>query len=185
MKKKLREEALAKRNEMPAEIRKEKSKRVAEFILNSEAFHKAEKIFTFVSMGSEIETEKIITQAWKEGKIVAVPKTEKRRIMYFLPISSFDDLQEGRFHVKEPKGTIEDAIVPGKDDLFLVPGALFDRKKNRIGYGGGYYDTYFGKYQGYRKIGLAFSEQISDEPIPVEEYDIPLDDVVTENGWEE
>ncbi|MBR4934718.1 MAG: 5-formyltetrahydrofolate cyclo-ligase [Anaerotignum sp.] len=185
MKKKLREEALTKRNNIPAEAREKKSESAAVHILKSEAFRKAEKVFTFVNMGAEIETREIIKQAWKEGKIVAVPKTEKRRVMYFIPIDSFDDLQEGRFGVMEPKGTAEDAIVPAIDDLFLVPGALFDRKKHRIGYGGGYYDTYFEKYKGYRKVGLAFSEQISDIFLPAEAYDVPLDDIVTENGWEE
>jgi 5-formyltetrahydrofolate cyclo-ligase len=104
--------------------------------------------------------------------------------MYFIPINSSDDLQEGRFHVMEPKGTMEDAVIPEEGDLFLVPGALFDRRKHRIGYGGGYYDTYFEKYQGYRKIGFAFSEQLTETDIPTEKTDIPLDDIVTENGWE-
>jgi 5-formyltetrahydrofolate cyclo-ligase len=185
MKKKLRAEALAKRNAISPEEREGKSSKAAAYLLQSEAFRNAKKVFTFVNMGTEIETRKIMEQAWKEGKIVAVPKTEKRRIMSFLPITSFEDLQEGRFHVLEPQGTMADALIPGKGDLFLVPGALFDRKKNRIGYGGGYYDTYFEKYQGYRKIGLAFSEQISEVPISAEEYDIPVDDIVTENGWEE
>ena len=85
----------------------------------------------------------------------------------------------------EPAGKKEDAIIPEEGDLFLVPGLLFDRRKNRIGYGGGYYDRYFEKYEGYRKIGLAFSEQISEMDILAAEYDIPLDDIVTENGWEE
>ena len=184
MKKKLRAEALAKRNAIPAEKRAEKSRKAAEYILQSETFRKAERVFTFVNMGAEIETEEIMAQAWKEGKIVAVPKTEKGRVMYFIPISSFDDLQEGRFGVREPKGAMEDAMIPKEGDLFLVPGALFDRKKHRIGYGGGYYDTYFGKYQGYRKIGIAFSEQLTEADIPTEGTDIPLDDIVTENGWE-
>ena len=125
----------------------------------------------------------ILKQAWRDGKAVAVPKTEKGRKMIFLKINSFADLQEGRFGVMEPVGGEE--MIPEKDDLFLVPGALFDRKKNRIGYGGGYYDTYFEKYRGYRKIGIAFSEQITETDIPTEAYDIPLDDIVTENGWEE
>ena len=79
---------------------------------------------------------------------------------------------------------MEDAVIPEGGDLFLVPGALFDRRKHRIGYGGGYYDTYFEKYQGYRKIGFAFSEQLTETDIPTEKTDIPLDDIVTENGWE-
>ena len=103
--------------------------------------------------------------------------------MIFLKIESFADLKEGRFGVMEP--VTQEEMIPGAGDLFLVPRAFFDRNKNRIGYGGGYYDTYFEKHQGYRKIGLAFSEQISETAIPTEETDIPLDDIVTENGWEE
>lgn len=185
MKKNLREKALAKRNSIPAEERREKSRRITEYILQSEAYQKAKRIFSFVSMGSEAETREILEQAWKDGKIVAVPKTEKGRVMYFLRIDFFADLQEGRFGVMEPAGSKEEEIIPEKGDLFLVPGALFDRKKNRIGYGGGYYDTYFEKYEGYRKIGLAFSEQISETLLPTEKTDIPLDEIVTENGWEE
>lgn len=183
MKKKLRKEALAKRKEMPAEERKEKSRRITEHILQSEVYQKAKSVFSFVSMGTEAETRGILKQAWKDGKIVAVPKMRQGREMVFLKIESLADLKEGRFGVMEPFDREE--RVPEEGDLFLVPGALFDRNKNRIGYGGGFYDTYFEKHQGYRKIGLAFSEQISETAIPTEVNDIPLDDIVTENGWEE
>lgn len=184
MKKKLREDALAKRNSIPAQERAEKSRRIAAHILQSEAYASTKRVFSFVSMGAEVETRDILEQAWKDGKIVAVPKTEKGRVMYFLQTNALSDLQEGRFGVKEPLGSKADEIIPEEDDLFLVPGALFDKMKNRIGYGGGYYDTYFEKYKGYRRIGLAFSEQISESLLPREKTDIPLDDIVTENGWE-
>ena len=183
MKKKLREEALAKRNYIPAEVRAEKSRQITKHILQSDVYKKVNCIFSFVSMGSEVETGDILKQAWQDGKLVAVPKTERNRKMVFLKIESFSDLQEGNFGVMEPKAGEE--MIPAENDLFLVPGALFDRKKNRIGYGGGYYDTYFEKYKGYRKIGIAFSEQITETDIPTAAYDIPLDDIVTENGWEE
>ncbi|MGN0135880.1 5-formyltetrahydrofolate cyclo-ligase [Anaerotignum sp.] len=183
MKKELRAEALKRRNEIPLTEREEKSRRITAHILQSEAYQNAKHIFTFVSMGSEVETRDILAQAWKDGKMVAVPKTEKGRVMYFLPIQSFADLKEGRFGVMEPLGKKEDAVVPEKNDLFLVPGALFDRKMNRIGYGGGYYDTYFEKYEGYEKIGLSFASQVQTAAIPTEKTDIPLDNIVTENGW--
>lgn len=183
MKKKLRKEALAKRKKIPAEERVEKSRRITEHILQSEVYQKAKSVFSFVSMGSEVETRDILKRAWKDGKTVAVPKMKQGREMVFLKIESFADLKEGRFGVMEPFGGEEQ--MPAEGDLFLVPGALFDRNKNRIGYGGGFYDTYFEKHQGYRKIGLAFSEQISETDIPTEVNDIPLDDIVTENGWEE
>lgn len=183
MKKKRREEALAKRDRIPAEARAEKSRRITAHILESGAYRQAERVFSFVSMGSEVETRDILKRAWQDGKTVAVPKTEAGRKMVFLQIHSLADLREGRFGVMEPAGGEE--LIPRVGDLFLVPGALFDRKKHRIGYGGGYYDTYFAKYKGYRKVGVAFSEQVAEREIPAAAYDIPLDDIVTENGWEE
>ena len=84
MKKKLREEALAKRNSIPAEVRAEKSRLITKYILQSNAYKQAKTVFSFVSMGSEVETREILKQAWQDGKTVAVPKTEKGRKMIFL-----------------------------------------------------------------------------------------------------
>ena len=78
-------------------------------------------------MGSEVETEEIIRQAWQDGKAVAVPKTEKHREMHFYEIRSLAELSEGRFGVREPKGGA--VCVPKEGDLLLVPGLLFDGKK--------------------------------------------------------
>ncbi|HBD87897.1 MAG TPA: 5-formyltetrahydrofolate cyclo-ligase [Tyzzerella sp.] len=181
VKKELRQRALAARNAL--EKRKEKSRQIAAHILESVAYQNTERIFTFVSMGSEVETEEIIRQAWQDGKAVAVPKTEKHREMHFYEIRSLAELSEGRFGVREPKGGV--VCTPKEGDLLLVPGLLFDGKKNRLGYGGGYYDTYFAKHKEGKRIGLAFAAQRFAEELPTEETDVPLDAVITENGWEE
>ena len=181
MKKELRQRALATRNAL--EKREEKSRQIAAHILESAAYRNTERIFTFVSMGSEVETEEIIRQAWQDGKTVAVPKTEKHREMHFYEIRSLAELSEGRFGVREPKGGV--VCIPKEGDLLLVPGLLFDGKKNRLGYGGGYYDTYFAKHKEGKRIGLAFAAQRFAEELPTVETDVPLDAVVTENGWEE
>ncbi|MDO4530845.1 MAG: 5-formyltetrahydrofolate cyclo-ligase [Bacillota bacterium] len=182
MKIQLRQDALAKRNAIPAAERAEKSRRIMAHILESDAYKKARRVFTFVSIGSEVDTGALLLQAWRDGKGVAVPKTAANRKMNFWRIESYGDLRIGRFGVSEPcYGTI---VTPEEGDLFLVPGLLFDREKNRLGYGGGYYDTYFKNHGGFRRIGVAFSEQLSETTIPVGEFDIPLDDIVTENGWE-
>ena len=161
MKKELRQRALAVRNAL--EKRKEKSRQIAAHILESAAYQNTERIFAFVSMGSEVETE--------------------QREMHFYEIRSLAELSEGRFGVREPKGGA--VCVPKEGDLLLVPGLLFDGKKNRLGYGGGYYDTYFAKHKEGKRIGLAFAAQRFAEELPTEETDVPLDAVITENGWEE
>ena len=76
MKKELRQRALAARNAL--EKRKEKSRQIAAHILESVAYQNTERIFTFVSMGSEVETEEIIRQAWQDGKAGAVATSEKK-----------------------------------------------------------------------------------------------------------
>lgn len=183
MKKELRQRALAMRNAMPKAERAEKSRRIAAHIFESAAYQKANRIFTFVSMGSEVETRAIIEQAWQDGKTVAVPKTEKNREMRFYQIASFAALTEGCFGVQEPEGGV--VCIPEGGDLILVPGLLFDEKKNRLGYGGGYYDRYFAKYEDGKRIGLAFAAQLYPQKLPAEQTDAMLDAIVTENGWEE
>ena len=92
--------------------------------------------------------------------------------MVFLQISAFEDLQEGRFGVMEPMGGEEK--IPEKEDLFLVPGAVFDRKKNRIGYGGGFYDRFLAEEPEHPTVALCYDFQVLPE-LETEEFDIPVD----------
>ena len=64
---------------------------------------------------------------------------------------------------------------------------MFDRKLNRLGYGGGYYDKsiynlrkiFYRKEKSFFAIGLAYSEQ-ETKSIPYESHDQKLDFIVTE-----
>ena len=58
----------------------------------------------------------------------------------------------------------------------------FDKKLNRLGYGGGFYDRYIQKISKIKKVvkvGLAFSFQ-KLKTIPVNNYDKKLDIIITE-----
>jgi 5-formyltetrahydrofolate cyclo-ligase len=57
----------------------------------------------------------------------------------------------------------------------------FDRAGGRIGYGAGYYDRFLSKNPGLRKVGIAFACQEVGS-IPVDENDIRMDAVLTEDG---
>ena len=64
----------------------------------------------------------------------------------------------------------------------LVPLVAFDKKLNRVGYGGGFYDRYIKKIKKNKKvttIGLAYSFQ-EVKKIPTNNFDVKLDYVVTE-----
>ena len=68
-------------------------------------------------------------------------------------------------------------------DILCVPIVAFDKYKNRIGYGGGFYDRYLEKISKIKKcktIGLAFSHQKVNK-IKTEKFDKKLDMILTEN----
>ena len=90
----------------------------------------------FVSTDTEINTAPIIEDAWRQGKIVAVPKVVGEN-MVFLRLDSFDQLEIGYCNIPEP---VSGEPVQAKQILMLMPGLAFDRDFNRIGYGGGFYD---------------------------------------------
>jgi 5-formyltetrahydrofolate cyclo-ligase len=64
--------------------------------------------------------------------------------------------------------------------LVVVPGVGFDRSKNRLGYGGGFYDRLLPKLsKNIQKIALCFQVQIID-CIPSAAHDIRVDKVISE-----
>jgi 5-formyltetrahydrofolate cyclo-ligase len=71
--------------------------------------------------------------------------------------------------------------VPFEDiHLVVATGLGFDRKGNRLGRGGSYYDRFFSnKDLKAAKCGFAFAEQVM-EAVPVTEHDVPVDMLVSD-----
>ena len=88
-------------------------------------------------------------------------------------------LTKGKFNIKTPlRGEF---IEPNK---ILVPLVAFDKVKNRLGYGGGFYDrtiSYLEMVHPITTFGVAFSEQ-EIENIQVMEFDKKLNYIVTQKG---
>ena len=61
----------------------------------------------------------------------------------------------------------------------ILPGVAFDSKKNRVGYGGGYYDKYLDKHPNHKTIALAYDFQILPM-VPHDSYDKKPDYIITE-----
>ena len=97
--------------------------------------------------------------------------------MDFFYWSTKDPLVINKYGIPEP---ISNKVK--YPDILLVPLVAYDKNLNRIGYGGGFYDRYIKKIKKNKKIitiGLAYSFQ-KVKKIPVNEYDIKLDFIVTE-----
>ncbi len=63
----------------------------------------------------------------------------------------------------------------------LVPGLAFTRTGTRLGRGSGFYDRFLKKFPSALRVGVAFHEQIC-ESLPLDEWDEPLDIILTDQG---
>jgi 5-formyltetrahydrofolate cyclo-ligase len=157
--------------------------------LDSEYFKKADIIFAYSSMKDEIPTERIVQTALKSGKKVALPKVissvSDGAKMEFLLVDVNTLYINGVYGIMEPESGERVYPVGGNDRIeILIPGLCFDLEKNRIGYGGGYYDRYLSQFdrEKFHITALAYEYQIF-EVIPSNEYDSKVDLVITEKRW--
>ena len=157
--------------------------------LDSDYFTRADIIFAYSSMEDEIPTERIIQIALESGKRVALPKVissvSDGAKMEFLLVDGNTLYDRGVYGIMEPEcGERVSPALGTKRIEILIPGLCFDLEKNRIGYGGGYYDRYLAQFdrKRFHVTALAYEYQIF-EVIPTDEYDSKVDLVITENRW--
>lgn len=177
-KKEIRECYLDRRKRMSKDDVSNKSAIIYDKIITSQIYRECNELFIYVSNFNEVDTLGIIEKAWKDNKTVAVPKVEKKGIMKFYYINSIKDLRKGKFNILEPNTLIE--AVPSNKTLFIMPGVVFDRAKNRIGFGGGYYDRYLFKYrEAFKIVAICYDYQLSDK-VPSDVYDVRPELIFTE-----
>lgn len=172
-----------KRSRIPTKMRTSKSEIIMNKLRSLQIYNDSKLIFVYVSFRSEVETHSFINQALKDGKRIAVPLTiSEGKLLLPCEIYSLDDLAPRTLGILEPdKDNIKE--VNSKDiDLAVVPGLAFDSHGNRLGFGAGYYDRFL---PSLRKdaisIGVCFDEQLVEQ-LPVEDFDVPLDAVLTNLG---
>lgn len=149
------------------------SNKILSKLLHLEDYRLAKSLFVYLSSSREVDTAELITKALSCGKRIFVPIT--RDIMYLSEIYLDTEFVQGRFGIREPKHA---NLVNIQPDAVIVPLVGFDKNKNRLGQGRGYYDRYLNGYEG-KKIGLAFSIQ-QVEKVITEACDIKLDTIITE-----
>ena len=175
-----KKELRAKYKKLRKEIvdKEKKDKIITSKVLYSEEYKNAKAIGIYVSTQDEVDTTDIIKAALKDKKIVCVPVTGKRQ-MLFSRIDSLDDLSEvNSFGIREPKVSVDSVVLPNEIDLFIVPMLAFDQQMNRLGYGGGYYDKYLKHERGYT-IGIAYDLQMTNS-MDVLDTDVPMKRIVTD-----
>ncbi len=163
------------REKMTAETADLVSRDILSRLCSLPVYQNASRIAAYLDFGKEVRTRPLIEEALRAGKEVALPKISGGK-MQFYPYTADTILKTNAFGIGEPWGG--DPVF-WEDALMIMPGVAFDRRRNRIGYGGGYYDRYLSEHPHHFKAALAMNAQVFDE-IPCGREDIRPDLIVTE-----
>lgn len=176
---KIRKEILAKRNILSDKDINKKSdliiKNLASYIEN------IQNIMIFMDMKTEVKITKLLELHPKKNFFISKITNSKNREM---KINKYNKneliLHKFGYYESSSNDFYDEEIL----DVVIVPALAFDSKKNRIGFGGGYYDTFLEKVRKKNNkvlfIGVCYDFQIIDS-VPTEKHDITLDFVVSES----
>ena len=173
-KKELRAQIRAQKRAMTEEQIVEKSLRLGELFLASDAYKNAKTIYGYLPYNQEVRTVAMLEQAMKDGKRVAVPKCYGDE-MRFIFMDDLSKVEKGYANIPEP--IADEPIADDETALVLMPGMAFDPQGYRIGYGGGFYDKFLAKEPNHPTLALCYDFQMV-EYLETEEFDIPVDTVL-------
>jgi 5-formyltetrahydrofolate cyclo-ligase len=168
-KKELRKRCLQKRDSLSAEDREAFSLRICERIV---PYIKDKTILSYAPVSSEVDLTMI-----NETYPVAYPVIRQGQQMdAYIPEQG--KFITDRYGIREPDPACSRRIEKEEIEVILVPCVGFNKKKDRLGHGGGYYDRYLKDCKAL-KIGIAFEAQKTEADLK-EENDITLDMIITE-----
>lgn len=147
----------------------------------SSLWENAQMIGITMSRSFEWNTRPLIELAWEQNKKIAIPRcVSETKTMVFHELHHFSELTKGYGNIEEPDVLRTSIVEKEAIDLLIVPGLVFNTSGYRIGFGGGYYDRFLSNFS-KRTVGLISTKQLN-ESIPIDEYDIPVQYIVTETG---
>ena len=178
----LRRQIKEKRESLSKEEAREHTHHATEILFNTDFYKESKKIAIYFSMKQELNTQLIMQGILSEGKSCYLPKITSVRNsqMSFVEYKENDPCEKNKFGINEPCLEERKTIQVQDLDLVIAPLLAFDVNGNRLGMGAGYYDRALErKKEKPFFCGLAYSFQEIDL-LPTEEWDVPLNAVVTE-----
>jgi 5-formyltetrahydrofolate cyclo-ligase len=142
--------------------------------------HDAREALCYVSSkDNEADTHRLIDWFLERGVRTLVPLSRPNRVLEWSCLENRNELAPARFGILEPRPEFIRLATPSSDAVVIVPGVAFSPDGQRIGYGGGYYDSFLADHKGIR-VGVAFDAQII-ESFQTDAHDVLMDYIVTES----
>ena len=175
----LRRAGQARRDALPAEMRKAAAEAIAARTFPLTIVPSV-IVSGFMPLKSEINPLPLMRKLADAGATLALPAVAGRGKPLIMRSWQWSEpLVPGVWGIREP-GPAAATVEP---DIVLVPLLAFDRSGHRVGYGAGYYDLTITQLRVSKQIaavGIAFAAQ-EVETVPRTAFDAQLDLVLTEN----
>ena len=163
----------AKIKRLTLENKKQKEIIIINKLLNLDIIKESNNILIYMSTKEEVSTKKLINRLLKLNKKIFIPKVINKNLKFYK--LDYNHLRVSIYNILEP--TNREELKTFEKSVIIVPGLMFDKSGNRLGYGGGYYDRFLSDKTIY-KIGICFKEFLVDS-IPNCKFDIKMDIVIT------
>lgn len=176
-KKSIRKKYISLRKEFSKEEVEDWSSKIFDNFANNFSISKGQNVHIFLSIEKfkEVNTQFFIQLFKEKGAKIFVPKMIEGKLIA-VELGEESSLVKNSFGILEPVSIQNECST---FDLIITPLLYVDSDGNRVGYGKGYYDSFFNSInENTLKIGVGFfapDEKIED----VSETDVPLDHLIT------
>lgn len=178
-----RRELIRRRLELDDERRGAADSAIGSCILQLTGDFDSRTVAAFIAHRGEPDLFPVLERLHAAESIVLLPVVRDLD-MHFRRWAPGSRMQANRFGIPEPVTSEE--YAPAQIDLVLMPLVGFAADGARLGMGAGFYDRAF-EFRRERPdspprlVGVAYAVQ-EVEALPVDDWDVPLDGVITEDG---
>ncbi len=135
-------------------------------------------VASYISLPHEVSTEKINEFLFDSKIFLYLPKISPNgNKLEFVLCNKKTRFRKNSLNILEPIG--EETIQLEELNAVIVPLRAFNKKLQRLGFGGGFYDKTFSKITSPEFVGLAYEFQYLKK-LKLEDFDLKLDTVITD-----
>lgn len=182
-KQEMRQKLLKRLLSLTKEEIKRRSKNVEDRLSELPIYRAAKVIMVYYPLQGEVNIlDKIRKDMGSKRFCFPVMDLKAKNLRIFESTDLDRDFIAGPWGVMQPDTKKTKEVDIKEVDLVIVPGLAFDKQKNRLGRGAGFYDRFLrNTILPIKKVGIAFEFQIQ-ENLPINlSHDQKVDIVVSEN----
>jgi 5-formyltetrahydrofolate cyclo-ligase len=185
----LRLQMRAQRRSLSVQQRVTAARELARIVRRARLLQSGRRVAVYIAHDCEADPHDIVRLARRNRCELYLPAITDYRAsrMQFLAYPPDSQLRANRYGIAEPQHTAR-RISARALDAILVPLVAVDRHGTRLGSGVGFYDRCLQHLRAGRRwrrpklIGLGYEFQ-RVERLAAQPWDVPLDALVTEQGW--